>query len=161
MSAATMAPVPRADQPLDAVLGPIHEDWLAEAHRLLEPAMAPASDFWARWVAVRYICDDFQTRYQRERALLDELRPFLPPDTAERLRVDGDRVFQLRLQLDRIGRRRGTATEFATGAQALLEQLGAWCAAIELAAAGIARGILPIEAAELLGHLETHLRLPR
>jgi hypothetical protein len=119
MSAATRPFVSRGEQPIDAVLGPIHSDWLAETRG----ALGPASDFWARWVAVRYICDDFQTRYQRERALVDELRPFLLPDAAERLQAEGDRVFQLRLQLDRIGRRRGTAIEFAAGAHDLLEQV--------------------------------------
>ena len=131
--------VPRDEQPLEAVLGPIHNAWLAEIHRGLDSATDPASDFWARWVAVRYICDDFQTRYQRERALVDELRPFLLPDAAERLQVEGDRVFHLRLQLDRIGRRRGTAIEFAAGAHELLEQVAVWCAEIELAARGMTR----------------------
>src|SRR5215208_1538174 len=120
MHAATV-PVARNDEPLDAVLAPLHDDWVAEAQRYLGPATDPGADFWTRWTAVRYICDDFQERYQRERTLVDQLRAFILPSVADRLRFGGDEVFRLRLQLDRIGRRRGTEIEFAAGAQELLE----------------------------------------
>jgi hypothetical protein len=142
------------EEPLDAVLRPIHNTWVEETRRFLDPAIEPRADFWTRWAAVRYLFDDFRDWYRRERALVDELRPFFRLDVAERLAREGDRLFRLRLELDRIGRRRGTAAEFAAGTRDLLEQLGVWCAEIELAADGLTRDALPAEATDLLAHLE-------
>ena len=44
---------------------------------------------------------------------MDEIRAFLTEDTTERLQRLGDRLARLRLELDRLGRRRGTAAEVA------------------------------------------------
>ena len=93
--------------------------------------------------------------------MVDELRPFLRPDVAERLVREGDRLFRQRLELDRIGRRRGTAAEVAAGTRELLEQLGTWCAEIELAADGLTRDALPAEATDLLTHLEAAASIRR
>jgi hypothetical protein len=154
VSPTTLTPRPRGEQPLDAALQPIHRAWVQQARRFLEPALAPHADFWTRWAAVRYLTDDFREQYRLERALLDELRPFLDAETASELVQGGDRVFRLRLELDRVGRRRGTADEMVVGTRRLLEQLVAWLAEIELAADGLTRDSLPSEAAELLAHLE-------
>lgn len=147
-------PAARDEQPLDTVLRPIHETWVRQARRFLDPTLEPGADFWTRWGAIRYLSDDFREWYGLERALVDELRPFVPPKTAERLVKEGDRLASRRLGLDRIGRRRGTADEMAAGTRELLEQLGLWLAEIELAAADVHRGELPTEGANLLAHLE-------
>ena len=152
---------PRGDEPLDAVLQPIHNTWIEETRRFLEPAIEPGADFWTRWAAVRYLSDDFRNRYRRERALVDELCPYLRMDVAERLIREGDRLFRLRLELDRLGRRRGTAAEVAAGTRDLLEQLGVWCTEIELAAAGLTRDVLPAEATTLLAQLEATASIQR
>lgn len=147
-------PAPQREQPLDQALRGIHDAWVHEARCFLEPAMAPAADFWTRWATVRYLDDEFRDRYDLERDLLAELRPFLAPVAAERLAREGDRVFQLRLELDRVGRRRGTAAEVADGARALLDQLVLWLAEVEQGTAGLTRDTLAPEATNLLAHLE-------
>jgi hypothetical protein len=152
---------PRSEKPLDSVLRPIHNTWIEETRRFLDPALEPNADFWTRWGAIRYLSDDFRARYRLERALVDQLRPFLRLEVAERLLREGDRLFRLRLELDRIGRRRGTAAEVADVTRGLLEQLGVWCAEIELAAAGVTRDALPAEATDLLGHLEAAASIQR
>lgn len=159
MATDTPSSRPRGDEPLDAALRPIHAGWLEDAHRLLEPALEPDADFWARWAAVRYIADDFREQYRLERSFVNELRPFLQPDIAEQLVRQGERVFQLRLELDRIGRRRGTAEAFAGAARYLLEQLGLWCTEIQLATRDLTRDILPPEGEQILGHLEAALAM--
>jgi len=161
MRAPAMTSAPRSEEGLDAVLRPIHNTWVEETRRFLDPAIEPDADFWTRWAAVRYLSDDFRDRYRRERALVDRLRPFVRLDVAERLTREGDRLFRLRLELDRSGRRRGTAAAVAAGTRDLLEQLGAWCAEIELAAAGLTRDALPPEAADLLAHLEAATSIRR
>ena len=147
-------PAARNEQPLDTVLRPIHAVWVREARRFLDPSLDPAADFWTRWGAIRYLSDHFRAQYRLERALVDELRSFVPPDAAERLVREGDLLARRHLELDRIGRRRGTAEEMAVGTRGLLEQLGLWLAGIELAATDIHYGELPAEAADLLTHLE-------
>jgi hypothetical protein len=154
-------PTHRTEQPLDAVLRPIHEGWIEDARRYLDPAMSPGAEFWSRWAAVRYLCDDFLDRFEWERALVDELRPFLDPDATERLEREGNRLARLRLDLDRVGRRRGTAADVAAGTRDLLEQLGLWCAEIEAATPRIPRDALTAEGATLLAHLETAERIRR
>ena len=52
--------VPRREEPLDAVLRPIHNSWIEETRRFLDPATEPGADFWTRWAAVRYLSDDFR-----------------------------------------------------------------------------------------------------
>jgi hypothetical protein len=142
------------DRPLTGALRPVHERWIAEARRFLEPAMAPGADFWTRWAAVRYLADEFRERVGLERALVVELRPFIRPDLMEHLVREGNTLATLRLELDRLGRRRGTAAEMAAGTQALLRQLAIWLAEVEIAAADVSRDGLPREAEELVAHLE-------
>jgi hypothetical protein len=156
-----MTSAPRGEERLDAVLRPIHNTWVEETRQFLDPALEPDADFWTRWAAVRYLSDDFRDRYRRERALVEQLRPFVRLDVAERLARDGDRLFRLRLELDRIGRRRGTAAEVAAGTRDLLEQLGVWCAEIELATAGLTRDALSAGATDLLAHLEAAASLEK
>jgi hypothetical protein len=144
-----------AEQPLDAVLRPIHEGWLEDARRHLDPALSPSAEFWSRWSAVRYLNDEFLGRFEWERALVDELHAFLADDASEQLRQEGARLARLRLEIDRIGRRRGTAAEVAATSRGFLEQLGLWCADIEAAAGRIPRESLTMEGATLLAHLET------
>jgi hypothetical protein len=149
------APTNPSEQPLETILRPVHEGWLEDARQYLDPARNPGAEFWTRWAAVRYLNDEFLGRFEWERALVDELRAFLPLDAAERLRRDGDRLARLRLELDRVGRRRGTGAEVATTTWEFLEQLGLWCAEIEAAAGTIPRETLTEDGVTLLAHLET------
>jgi hypothetical protein len=159
MDAATANFHSERTQPLNEILRPIHRAWLDECRGFLEAALEPEPDIWARWTAVRYLADEFIGRYTWARALVDELRPFLPPAVADRLQRHGDRLRFLRLELDRIGRRSGTATEFAAGVRDLLDQLALWCVEIETAARGLTCDTLPLEAVSLIGHLEVALQV--
>ena len=141
MPKSALISTPQGDQqqggpPLDRALRAAHDAWVHEARSFLQPVMEPAADFWTRWAAVRYLDDEFRDRYDLERARLVQLRPFLARGTTERLARGGDRVFQLRLELDRAGRRRGTAAEVAERARALHDQLMLWLAEVEQATAG-------------------------
>jgi GNAT superfamily N-acetyltransferase len=149
------APTDSGEQPLETILRPIHQGWMEDARRYLDHARNPGAEFWTRWAAVRYLNDGFLDRFEWERAFVQELRGFLPVDATERLQRQGDRLARLRLELDRVGRRRGTGSEVAGTTQEFLEQLALWCAAIEAAARVIPRDVLTEEGATLLAHLET------
>ena len=154
MHATSMNTAFPVDQPLEAALRPTHAAWLKEAHRFLDPALNIPAESWTRWAAVRYLNDEFLDRFRWELALVDELHPFLTAETSERLRCERARLARLRLEVDRIGRRRGTAAEVAGAARDLLEQLALWCTEIEAAAGGIPSETLTGEAAAFLVHLD-------
>src|SRR5580765_1552658 len=137
MTAAPLKTETGAEQPLDAELRLTHAGWLEHVRRQLAPALDPGADFWTRWAAVRYLNDEFLNRFQWELVLVDELKPFLAADASERLRLEGARLARLRLEVDRIGRRRGTAAEMAAATRAFLDQLALWCAEIDACARGI------------------------
>jgi hypothetical protein len=48
MRTATATSAPGVEEPLDAVLRPIHNAWIEEVRRFLDPAREPGADFWAR-----------------------------------------------------------------------------------------------------------------
>jgi hypothetical protein len=161
MRAATMTSAPLSRNSLDHVLRPIHAIWIDDARGALEPALEPDADFWARWTAARYLAEDFRDRYRRERALVEELLPFLRANVVDRLLREDDRVYRLRIELDRICRRRGTTAEIARSTVELVKQLRAWCAEIERAACEVTREELTAEGAELLAQLEATPRYQR
>jgi hypothetical protein len=148
----------QAEETLDAVLGPTHDAWIEEARQLLVPATTPVAPFWDRWSVVRYLDDQFLARFRVERALLSELRPFVTIHEMDRLESGGEQVARLQLALDRIGRRRGTAAEFAALTTEFLQALELWCVEIELAGARVHRDTLPADAQRMLEHLEAPSR---
>lgn len=143
---------------LAPVLRAAHRIWIRETSRFLLPIMVREAPFWERWTAVRYLTDQFMGQYHRERALIDEVRPFLPPDAAERLTQDGERVGRLQGELDRVGRRRGTAHTVSVLSRELLHLLRSWCADIEEAAGRIPRDLLPEEGNRLVADFELYTR---
>jgi hypothetical protein len=147
------------DETLSAMLSPAHDVWIEEARQFILPATFADTPFWERWSAVRYLNDQFLERFNAERMLLAELGPFVTTRETELFAVGGERVAELRLALDRVGRRRGTAVEFAIFAAAFLKALELWCAEIELATAYVQSDALPAEARRILGHLVTAPRL--
>jgi hypothetical protein len=147
------------DDILAPVLRAAHKIWIRETSRFLLPIFAREAPFWERWTAARYMADQFLGQYRRERTLVDELRPFLPPDVAERLTRDGERIGRLQCELDRVGRRRGTAHTVSIVSRELLHLLRSWCADIEEAAGWIPRDSLPEEGNRVVGEFELYTRI--
>ncbi|HEY5939387.1 MAG TPA: hypothetical protein VIT87_01120 [Gemmatimonadales bacterium] len=146
----------------DGILAPVlraaHTVWIRETTLYLWPVFVQEAPFWERWTAVRYIADEFLRQYHLERAFVDELRPFLPPPIADSLTRDGERIGRLQCELDRVGRRRGTAHTVSVISRRLLHLLRSWCADIEAAAGRIPRGLLPPEGNRLVVDLELYTR---
>jgi hypothetical protein len=143
---------------LAPVLRGAHRVWIRETDRFLSPIMVPEAQFWERWTAVRYLADEFLGQYRRERAFIDEVHLFLPPDTAARLIQDGERIGWLQGELDRVGRRRSTAHRVSVLSSELLHLLRSWCADIENAAGRIPRDSLPEEGNRLVADFELYSR---
>ena len=159
MTAVQQDSVTHEDDILAPVLRAAHEIWIRETDRFLSPVIVGEAPFWGRWTAVRYLADQFLGQYRRERALVDEVRPFLPPDIAERLTRDGERIGGLQCELDRVGRRRRTGHTVSVLSRELLQLLRSWCADIEEAAGQIPRDLLPEEGNRLVAELEIYTRI--
>jgi hypothetical protein len=140
--------------PLAEVLGPIHERWIDEARRCLSPASRGRAGLWDYWGLVRYLDDQFLVQYHRERALVEEMQPYLPSDEVKRLRLGAFEISTLRREAGKWGRRPGAAVQMAAVVRRLLERLPLWCAEIELAATRISRLSLGPEGARLLRQME-------
>jgi hypothetical protein len=148
-----------AGETLAPTLRAAHEVWLREADRFLLPVATQEAPFWTRWTTVRYLADQFIAQYRRECALLVELHSFLPPDVAERLTLDGERIGRLVAELDEVGRRRCSGHALSVVSQTLLHLLRAWCADIEAAAGSIPLVVLTPEGRESLLHLERYVSI--
>jgi hypothetical protein len=146
------------DDILAPVLRAAHRIWIRETNRFLLPIIVREAPFWERWTAVRYLADQFLGQYHRQRTLVEELRPFLPLDTAERLIQDGERIGRLQCELDLVGRRRGTGHTVSVISRELLRLLRSWCADVEEAAGAIPRDSLPEEGAKLVADFELYTR---
>lgn len=144
---------------LAPVLRAAHKTWIRETTLYLWPVFVQEAPFWERWTAVRYMADEFLGQYHLEQAFVDELRPFLPPDIADSLTRDGERIGRLQCELDRVGRLRGTAHAVSVISRRLLHLLRSWCADIEAAAGRIPRGLLPEEGNRLVAELELYTRI--
>jgi hypothetical protein len=146
------------DETLAPALHAAHAIWIRETDRFLLPVSVREGPFWDRWIAVRYLADQFMGQYRREQALLDELRPFLPHRIVERLIRDGERILRLQGDIDRVGRRRATARAVSVISTQLLRWLRCWCADIEEAAGGIPRRSLPEEGNRVVADFELYAR---
>jgi hypothetical protein len=144
---------------LAEALGPIHERWIDEARRCLPPASRGRAGVWDYWGAVRYLDDGFLAQYHRERALVEEMQPYLRSEETERLRLGAFEINLLRRQTGRWGRR-GATGPVAAAALRLLERLQLWCAEVELAATWISRLSLGPEGARLLAQMDATSRVP-
>jgi hypothetical protein len=142
------------EETLDAVLAPTHDAWVNEARHLLGSASAPGAPDWKRWTTVRWLNDQFLRWFLAEWALLNELRPHLTIREDEMIGAGEEQIAQIRVALDRVARRRGSAAEFTALAQRFLQALEMWCAECELAARRIHCRYLSRDARRLLEDVE-------
>ena len=138
---------------IESVLVPIHDRWLKEIRRFVEPATAPGAGFWDRWTATRYFADQFRDHFQLEHALLVTLADLMRPTDAERLTAQADELERLLSGLDRVGRRRGTGPAVAEAARRLMDETAVWCAELELATSSLRPDALPTLADRALEHV--------
>jgi hypothetical protein len=152
---ATGQRVPSTASTIESTLVSLHDRWLNEIRRFVEPAASEGAGFWDRWTAVRYLADQFRDHFRLERALLVSIASLLRPDDVRRLTVQATELERILSELNQAGRRRGTGAAVAGKARRLMEVIAVWCAELEVATAGLRRESLSPEAARVLEHVET------
>jgi hypothetical protein len=155
MYTTVMAPQPNAKvtETLRTRFTVAHDNWMADGDRFLRPVADADATFWERWAALRYVEDQLLERFHLERALLEELRAFLPPEIRERLWMQADRLTRLLGEFNRLGRQRESARELAHTTRELLDAQRLWYAEIEFGAGGIRGSDLSREGLRLLADL--------
>jgi hypothetical protein len=151
---ATYQRIPSSVDTVDSVLVALHDRWLNEMRRFVEPAASAGAGFWDRWTAVRYLADQFRDHFILERALLFSLANLLRNEDAERLTIQAGELERLLSGLNQSGRHRGTGPAVADAVRQLMEGIAVWCAEFEAATAGVPRDILSENSNRLLEHVK-------
>lgn len=151
---ATIAPPgigdpPVVKTPMRAYLGGLHEQWLEEVRRVIDPARQVTAGTWLRWRAIEYLGTGFKRRFERERLAVSSLHQRFPADQASHLWVGEELVTQL---LESLGRRVGLCqreAEFASVTLTLINALEYWCRQVEDALGPVRWGEVPPESRSL------------
>lgn len=144
-----------------ATLRNIHRRWMNETWQWLAPTLSPDADFWNGWSAVRYINDQFDRQYRRQRALVAAILELLPPADAVQLRKTAAALERTRRDLDRVGRRQGMTEVVAALSGQFLELLGIWFAEIQRVTQELTTDDLPHQGRRALRQLEAAVAIRR
>jgi len=133
---ATIAPPeignpPVVKLPMREYLAGLHEQWLEEVRRVLDPARQETAGIWLRWRAIEYLGAGFKRRFERERRAVYSLHDRLTGEQASHLWAGGELMTQL---LDSLGRRVGLChrcTEFTSVSLTIVNALEYWCRQVE------------------------------
>ena len=136
-----------------ARLHDIHRRWMDETSEWLGPTLAPDADFWNGWSAVRYLNDQFDRQYRRERALVAAMLPLLRPRDAFILCATTAVLERTRRHIDQVGRRQGMTEVMALLVQRFLKLLRIWFTEIERAAEQLTVHELPSDGRRALAQL--------
>ena len=151
---ATIAPQgigdpPVVKTPMRAYLGGLHEQWLEEVRRVIDPARQVTAGTWLRWRTIEYLGAGFKRRFERERLAVSSLHERFTADQASHLWVGEELVTQL---LESLGRRVGLCqreAEFASVTLTLINALEYWCRQVEDALGPVRWGAVPPESRRL------------
>ena len=136
-------------------LSAVHDQWMERTAQLLAPAAVPRATFWERWGAVRFLTDQFHSRFRLEWQLVESLGPLLPASIRYRLAGARGALERTGSELVAAGRRRGSGAQVAILVRRFLDQVRRWCAALELATATLNVEDLPDDSRQLLARLRT------
>jgi hypothetical protein len=120
------------------VMAPLHDTWMKEAERAVEPMIRRDATFWERLVAVNYLENRFLDRVQLDSAFLDELHLVHGPELSEQLTSKYQSDMRLHREVQTLSRQRPPFRQLARRIRDLLEARRLWYAGIELALAAYA-----------------------
>ena len=117
--------------PMRPYLAGLHEQWLEEIRRVLDPAREEGAGIWRRWRALEYVQGGFRRRFERERRAVFSLHERLTADQAGHLWAGAELITQL---LDGLRYRIGLCqcdADFASVALTLANAIEYWCREVE------------------------------
>jgi hypothetical protein len=133
---------------------------MTETMRGVAAALSPDANFWSGWSAVRYLNDQFDRQYRRQRVLVTAIMPLLSPADARVLRATTDALEEVRYDLDRVGRWRNMTAVTGGLAYRFLKLLNAWFVEIQRVTQSLTDAELSPEGRRALAQLKL-LRSPK
>jgi hypothetical protein len=144
---------------LCTVLRDIHHRWMSDTLRWLAPTLSASADVWDGWSAVRYINDQFDRKYRRQRTLAKAMLPLLRPGDTFRLRSTTVELELMRRHLNRVAGRQQMTEVVAAASCHFLELLAAWCGELQRVTRGLNRDDVPPQGQRALARLESAIAI--
>lgn len=148
-AAARIATTPEIRTPMLPFLQGMHERWLQEVRRVLDPAREPEAGVWLRWGATRYLAETFARRFERERQAVASLHGHLTGARAANLWVGGELLTSMIERLQHLVGLCHRAAEFSSVTLTMLTALEYWCGQVDEALGPIRWGEVPPESRHL------------
>jgi len=145
---------------LGEFLGLVHKQWIRRTHSALDPAMRPGSSLWDRWTAARYLGDQFEPHFRRERNLIDGLRSKLTDVDARTPPTWARWLDAMHRESHLLGRRQDTAREMAQLTGTLRGLVEHWCRQVEVATGSLRTADLGPAAVEAVDELLAGAEVP-
>jgi predicted DNA repair protein MutK len=150
----TIASMPTSDTleiktPMLPFLQGLHQRWIEEVRRVLDPARANDAGLWMRWRAIQYLKASFTRRFVREQRAVMNLHSQLTGTQATHLWAAGELLTQLLANLSPEIGLCHRQTEFATTSLTILDALEYWCQQVEEALGGVRWGKVSPESRHL------------
>ncbi len=144
---------------LHTALRDIHQRWMRDTLRWLAPTLSASADFWDGWSAVRYINDQFERKYRRQRSLVKAILPLLRAADAFRLRSTTVELELMRRHLNRVAGRQQMTEVVAVASCHFLELLAAWFGELQRVTQGLSRDQIPPQGQRALARLESAIAI--
>jgi hypothetical protein len=149
----------RSAPTLCTVLRDIHHRWMSDTLRWLAPTLSANADFWDGWSAVRYINDQFDRKYRRQRTLVKAILPLLRPADTFRLQSTTVELELMRRHLNRVAGRCQMTEVVAAASCHFLELLAAWFGELQRVTQGLNRDDVPPQGQRALARLESAIAI--
>jgi hypothetical protein len=123
----------------------LHEQWLQEVRRVLDPARSETAGIWLRWHAIDYLETSFRRRFERELRAVSSLHGLLTLPQTRHLWAAGELVGQL---LENMRHQVGLchhSRQFSALTVTLLGALEHWCREVEESLGPVRWGEVPSE----------------
>ena len=117
--------------PMLPFLQGVHDRWLQEVRRVLDPARQDEAGVWIRWRAIQYLGTSFARRFNRERQAVVSLHGHLTGAQASHLWAAGELLTQLLGRLDHLAGLCQRSAEFSAVTLSLLTALEYWCQQVD------------------------------
>jgi hypothetical protein len=138
MRSADMSSTRAITDALVRLMAPLHDTWMREAERALEPMTRREAGFWERWAAVNYLETRFLDRVKLDSAFLSELHLERNAELTRQLTTRLQSLLSLHREVQSLSRQCPSTRQMAGAIRRLLEALRLWHGEIELAAGRIA-----------------------
>jgi hypothetical protein len=146
---------------VSAALRDSHKRWMGDTLRWLSPTLSANAGVWDGWSAVRYINDQCDRQYRRQRTLVRAILPLLRPADALSLRSTTMELELMRRHLNRVAGRHHMSEVVAAASCHVLELLAAWFGELQRVTQGLTQDKVPPQGQRALARLASAIAVQK